>query len=402
MAAVVRPSIESSGTPLGFKVRAERGFPAELGGDGWRIRALARALAGMQKEAVVYVGPFRTAWRMVSDEGPYLNGTDLAPFPLAFYTAGLASSYASAILRVARSMKSRIDALTLLQDNFYTMEGSALKGTMTGGALPVELAIDLKADAPPAAIHQVVEAGILGSPGDACARMRLPSTFAVALNGEPINIPRVKPSMAGMFRDPASAFERIEAAPPSEYAGNLIEKVRSAETVFGVEGGAGSSLQAEQKRMLHVRGILTLRADGLKEINAQLFKPLGSMFRFLSDDPQGHGGRNRAPCGLSLLSAGIAFCYLTQLGRFAHIVKLRMDDYRLVQDTVFHVPDPLTPHASATAEPVDTHVFISSPEPADDIGRMIAMGEQTCFLHANLRGVNEARVAIRLNGELIT
>ena len=59
-------------------------------------------MEGMQKEAIVHYGPTGTVWRMVSDEGPYLNGTDLAPFPLAFYTAGMAFSFMTELLRHAR------------------------------------------------------------------------------------------------------------------------------------------------------------------------------------------------------------------------------------------------------------------------------------------------------------
>ena len=46
-------------------------------------------LAGHQKEAIVYEGAGGPRWRLVSDEGKHLGGTDLAPFPLGFFNAGL-------------------------------------------------------------------------------------------------------------------------------------------------------------------------------------------------------------------------------------------------------------------------------------------------------------------------
>jgi hypothetical protein len=46
------------------------------------------------------------------------------------------------------------------------------------------------------------------------------------------------------------------------YQQGIIVKRASAETVFDVEGGAGSSLKSEQKRALHVRGVATVRDDG--------------------------------------------------------------------------------------------------------------------------------------------
>lgn len=64
-----------------------------------------------------------------------------------------------------------------------------------------------------------------------------------------------------------------------------------------MDGGAGSSLQADQKRMLHVRGLVRITADGLYGVKIQLFKPIGSVFRFIGDDAPARGGHGRAPTG---------------------------------------------------------------------------------------------------------
>lgn len=394
-------SIDRIRAPLGYKAHWIAGFPAKLLADP-RVacfRTCARALEGMQKEAIVFAGPSQAVWRLVSDEGPYLSGTDLAPFPLAFYTAGLASTYAAAITRAAAARDMRISALTLIQDNRYTMEGSALKGTMTGGALPVELEVALESDTPADLARAVVRSAVLASPGDACARTRVASVFTAALNGRPLSVPQVRPSPGPLGEDPEPLFAQISPGPPADYAQDIITKVESASPQFGVEGGAGSSLQADQKRTLHVRGVLTIGDDGLHSIAIRLFKPIGSGFRILSAGAV-DACAARAPCGLSLLSAGIAFCYLTQLGRYAHIVKQHLDAYRIIQETAFRL------HAvedgdAASVHPVDTHVFVRSPESSVAIARAIAMGEQTCFLHANLRGAHEARVSVRLNGRVI-
>lgn len=352
----------------------------------------------MQKEAVVYASHSSAAWRMVCDEGPYLNGTDLAPFPLAFYTAGLVDNYASTILRAARGRGLHIESLAITQNNRYTMEGSALKGTMIGGALPVELQVDIEAKNNGEEVRNLVRAAVFAAPGDALARLALPSVFAAALNGEPVSLPRLRLSPRSLVGDPASEFEGLRPAPAADYEADAIGKTQSAETVFGVEGGAGSSLSAEQKRTLHVRGILRVRPDGIRQTRIQLFKPLGSQFGFLSVDAESDGGSGRAPDGLTLLSAGIAFCFLTQLSRYAHIVKQKLDACRLVQETRFRAGDPAGEEPRSGAEPVDTHVFVESPEPVQAIEQMLSMGERTCFLHANLRGTNEARVAVRVNG----
>ena len=57
--------------------------------DRHRVRVWARSLSGMQKEAIVgssYPTHPGTLWRLASDEGPYLDGFDAAPCPLAFMT----------------------------------------------------------------------------------------------------------------------------------------------------------------------------------------------------------------------------------------------------------------------------------------------------------------------------
>ncbi len=95
------PNIENSDFPLVFKVQESpmtppEGNPVEDETTKIALRVQVRALDGMQKEAVVSTNSGNT-WRLVSDEGPYLNGTDLAPFPLAFYTAGMQFSFISEI-----------------------------------------------------------------------------------------------------------------------------------------------------------------------------------------------------------------------------------------------------------------------------------------------------------------
>jgi hypothetical protein len=55
-----------------------------------------------------------------------------------------------------------------------------------------------------------------------------------------------------------------------------------------------------------------LGRDGMSEVDTWLGMPGTSHFRLVSDE----GAGDAAPCGLALLSAGIAFCYMTQLSRY--------------------------------------------------------------------------------------
>ena len=362
------------------------------------IWTFARALAGMQKEALATSSPNGRTWRMACDEGPYLNGTDLAPFPLAFFTTGLVNSYFAQILDLARLRGTGIGTIELVQDSMYTMEGSAVRGDMIGGASPVALHVRIDADASEDALNDLVAAAVIRTPADAFLRGVFESEFSIAKNGEPIAEGSVRRSAAPADCDLSDAvFDAARPDPSADVPRDIITKLAAAESVFGVEGGAGSSLLSEQKRTLHVRGICTRRADGLTETRVQLFKPIGSSFRFLCDlDPL--GGR-RAPSPLEYLSAGIAFCYLTQIGRYATIMKHRLERYAIAQRTRFGfaTEDGVTT-LPPSADAVRTHVEIAAAAEDATVRNLVDMGERTCFLHAAARTALKTRVRVEVGG----
>jgi hypothetical protein len=147
---------------------------------------------------------------------------------------------------------------------------------------------------------------------------------------------------------------------------------------------------------LHVRGICSLRADGIKTIEQHLYNPLGSIFRFLSEEGTADGGQGRAPDALSYVAAGIAFCFMTQLGRYAKITRRQLDDYRVVQDMHFSLGGATGGTGrQGEADAVETHVLLRTPEDAGFAQKALDMGEQTCFLHALCRTDLETRIRIR-------
>ena len=117
-----------------------------------------------------------------------------------------------------------------------------------------------------------------------------------------------------------------------------------------------------------------------------MFSLSGSQFRFLSDEAPQHGGQGKAPDAVSYISAGIGFCFMTQLGRYAAILRKNLDECRIVQDTHFSVGGATGGTGKrAEADPVETHLYLKTSE-GDDFARdILDMGEQTCFLHAFCR-----------------
>ena len=179
------PSIESSGLPLVFEVANP---PAELPGgvpavtDGVSLRTVVRALAGMQKEATVTIQPTGTTWRLVSDEGPYLNGTDLAPFPLAFFAAGMQFCLLSELLVAADRHHVTFQSIDLELHNRYSMEGSFLRGDAHAGAFPPELNLTLESDAAAELVARVVAEAVRRCPAQALVTEILTNTFTLRIN----------------------------------------------------------------------------------------------------------------------------------------------------------------------------------------------------------------------------
>ncbi len=384
-------SIEDIGHPLVYKATVKDRDPAVLSEMGIAIRADVRVLEGMQKEALVYYGPTGTIWRMVSDEGPYLNGTDLAPFPLAYFAAGMALSFLEELLRHAEARAIKIKDYKLTQDNFYTMEGSAIRGDMIGSALPVQWLLEIQSEASKADIQSIVDLAEKTSPAQVYMNTALENTFALCSNGTPIPVGSANPSgRESMFEEPSHRMQTAAPLEEDDFSENIIVKLESAETVFGVKGGAGSSLRASQKRTLHVRAIVTPREDGMREVTVQLFQPIGSSFRFLSDRSRADGGQERSPSSLAYLAAGVGFCFMTQIGRYANIMKHDLKAYSIVQDTVFDIG-----MDRAGAENVDTHMFLETGESKETSQQTLWMSERTCFLHAAMRLTNQTQITLK-------
>jgi uncharacterized OsmC-like protein len=389
------PRLQDFKTPLVFKFDDLPATAAlDAPDDAQNFRVEVRALEGMQKEATVRQSERSgQAWRMVSDEGPYLNGTDLAPFPLAFFAAGLHFCYMTQLARLCRDLGIALRGLRSGQDTRYTMTGSALKGDMTGAGIPVDLDVAIDAELSPEAAGKLIARALAESPGHAVMRDLFRNTFALQLNGSTVKLVDQEHSPNALFPDPVRGFESIRPTPAGHFHPDIITKTETVEVQHGVTGGAGSSLKSEQKRTLHVRSDACLLDKGLLQTDIRLFQPLGSSFRFLSDTGTG----DTAPPPLAYLSAGIGFCYMTQLGRYAHITKQKLESMRIVQTNGYKPSGAAGPNAAATA--VDTHVYINADESEDVARKSVRMGEQTCFLHASMREAYPTVLRATLNGK---
>jgi len=392
--------LEESGLPIFFEVThtGGNGLPLPENPRGQSVRVWARSLSVMQKEAIVLSALTGKSWRLASDEGPYLDGFDAAPCPLAFLTTGMVSSYMNEILALAVQRGIAVHDLVLVQDNYYSMEGSALRGTMTGGALPVDLEVKIDADADDGELQQLLTDAVHASPLNGLMRGVKESLFSLRLNNVPVAV--VNAGSMGPVDEPDPGDTLVRVLSKSDGQGaSVVERIASVEATEGVAGGAHTSLQDKQSRKLHVRAICRVRPDGVKEIEQHLYSPLGSRFRFLSDEADGFGGRGAAPDAASYMAAGIAFCFMTQLGRYAKIVKKNLAAYNVIQDAHFSLGGASGKTGRpGEADPLETHVYLTSAEDEEFARQAVSMGERTCFLHAFCRTDLKTKIRVTRTG----
>ena len=373
--------IGTSGQSPFFRVANadEVGIDAPANRKGDALRTWVRSLSGFQKEALVRSAGTGETWRLVSDEGPYLNGHDAAPCPLAFLSAGMAASYMNEIVALAKIRGVEIRKLKLIQDNYYTMKGSMPKRTMIGGAEPVELNVEIDCDLADGPLNTMLMDAIHASPLNGLMRGKLESLFKLGKNGTELSTAKAVELDGPLLPDPGDHFAKTVAQAGDFTLMSPVGTTPKKPVAKGTEAG-GSSLSEEQDRRLNIGAIAILRADGITDIQQMQYSPHGTSFRFLSSED------GRAPDANTLISAGIGFCFMTQFGRFVSMLKLNLPDYRIIQDTHFSLGGASGGTGTAgSADPVETHVYLDTSEPDATAQEMLDISEQTCFLHAFCR-----------------
>jgi organic hydroperoxide reductase OsmC/OhrA/uncharacterized OsmC-like protein len=346
---------------------------------GDALRTWVRSLSGFQKEALVRSAKTGETWRLVSDEGPYLNGHDAAPCPLAFLSSGMAASFMNEIIALAKIQNVEIRKLKLIQDNYYTMKGSMPKRTLIGGAENIDLQVEIDCDLDDTALNEFLINATYASPLNGLMRGQLESLFKLGKNNVELPTAKVAELDGALFPDPGNHFAKSKANSSDLALMKPVGPTPKKDVVMG-SSSAGGSMAEEQDRRLNIGAVAIMREDGIKEIQQMQYSPYGTSFRFLSSED------GRAPDANSLISAGIGFCFMTQFGRFVSMLKLDLPDYRIVQDTHFSLGGASGDTGKAgEADSIETHVYLETSESDATAQEMLDMSEQTCFLHAFCR-----------------
>ena len=189
-------SIDGHGHPLCFKTHAGQQRPGVLSlPDAQDVFITqARAMGGHQKEAVVTEGQAGSIWRMVSDEGPALKGTDLAPFPLGYMSAGLQADLLQRISQLALVQGIDLPRLSCDLENDYRFEGSFFQGTGVGHAYPPRFELQIQSPAPAVQVQRLVRQAVSASPILVSWATPLHNTFALYANGRRVSLRELAPS----------------------------------------------------------------------------------------------------------------------------------------------------------------------------------------------------------------
>ncbi len=384
-------TIDGSGYPVCFKTAAGSARPGVLGlGDGEAVFVTqARAMGGHQKEAVVTEGENGSSWRMVSDEGPALKGTDLAPFPLGYMSAGLQADLLQRLHRLAQAQGQTLSGLQVDVFNDYTFEGSFFKGTGVGTAHRPRLVVRADSPVPLAQAQAWVRQAAAASPLLAAWQMPLHNTFALYANGHAVGLQELRPSSV-QAPDPYQTWSQ----PPRPWADapgmpDIVTKTDPVEVKNPTSAGSWEG------------GRVDIPIHGHDEFEAGLTRSVtwanrlgGSAFALHSDD---RDASEMAPSALAHAYAGVAFCFMTQLLRYVEHHHMKVRALRLVQYSPCRIVSGV-----AAAQPLDTHVFVNTDESPEVMERLMQMAARTCYLHAALGASLPAQLSMVWNGQALS
>lgn len=362
---------------------------------GQSVRAWVRSLGGIQKEGVTLSGLTGRSWRFASDEGAHLGGYDAAPNPLSYVSVGMVASFMTELRRLAAARSITVDDPVLTLENFYYRDGSFPKGTMISGALSPEVSLTCRSGASPSDLHRLLIDAIVAAPVNGLVRDEKISLFTLTHNGRQIDPITLAELQGPALPDPGDPIADLTPALDDTGSGPLAEKtLTEEEMVQRIQANPPSAPVLDgTKKLLHLRTTCRVRPDGTYECLREQYAQASASWRFVVDD-RPDASAAIAPDAMSYFSIGVAFCFMTQIGRYSHMAKLPVDGYRVVQDIHFTKGGASGETGQAgTADPVETHVFMDSGVDDDTARNIAAVAERTCFLHALCR--DRAKVKIR-------
>ncbi|WP_159054296.1 hypothetical protein [Streptomyces sp. AS58] len=362
--------LHQSPHPLTFLARSGDGTSRE-GEVAYHIEVMG--LGGFQKEGLARDVRTGRTWRLVCDEGAYLNGANMAPAPLAYWVAGLHGDITARIAEAAREARVVLDELDVVVTQGFGVKGSFAKGEATAQVHHMTCDVDLVCDEDETTVRMLVEQALGRSSAMAAVAGAHHGRFSLSANGRatPVsNLPVCTEPLADPFLEHAQRPEPVETQP-------------AAAPVPHPEGDKPPVMLTDDDD-----GIVSwrIRTDGGLDPATGLvashvwFSENSATWTCLSDP-----ANEAAPDPLVHFSIGTAFCFHTQLCRYVSIRRIPVDAPRLAQ---------LSRFPTSGFEPLDTGLFLHGQVSAEDATNLMSAAANTCYAHRALSVEVEQRVSI--------
>ena len=386
--------ISKNGYPLGFLIKKAE---SNTNGLNKTFTSHTRQMDILQKESIGYEGDLNsTSFRLTSDEGKHLNGTDLAPFPLGFFNASIHGDIVGTIMKQAASQGLKINNIDCEVLNSYYLTGSFVKGDGKGHAEPTTINLDITTSENQDDIKNLILKASKMAPVLAGLRTPLKNTFALYANGRRKDLSSLNESSKTDAEDPYQQY-KVEPSPSNSdnYSDRMIVKTGevSAGTVEPVDGyNVPKSQDGNAENPKFNKIIRTIVGKSSTNANSKIVEVdtvlgLPGMTHFvISSDIDGI----IAPSPVNVMGAAISFCFLTQTHRYIHHQKFAIEGLRMSQYATFKE------NSDGTVEmlPLDTHLYMNGTAPDEHNEKLIDMSERTCYLHATLCEALEPKINI--------
>ena len=358
-----------------------------------------RQMALLQKETIGYEGDLNShSWRLTSDEGGHLKGSDLAPFPLGFFNASIHGDVVGRILKTAKKESIIIDEIKCEVKNSYYLTGSFVKGDGKGHAEPTEINLEIKSPENKSKIERLVNSCTKKSPVLTALRTPLKNTFSLIANGRRKKLSNLNESEKNNPEDPYQFYTKQPSPNEKEtYSKRMILKTGKVsdgkiEPVDGYNVSASSGdVPGNENFNKIIRTIVgnscTKANNDIVEVDTVLGLPGMSHF-IISMDINGV----KAPSPVNIMGAAISFCFLTQTHRYIHHQKFNIEGLRMSQYLTFKESS----NGSLDILPLDTHLFVNGTASDEDNEKLIDMSERTCYLHATLAGNLDPKINFKV------
>jgi uncharacterized OsmC-like protein len=125
-------------------------------------------------------------------------------------------------------------------------------------------------------------------------------------------------------------------------------------------------------------------------------------FTIVSDEPESLGGENQSPYPLDYLAAGVATCLITQMVRYGHMLKARLDKVRVrVRIDWYSEGSVMAGTIAARCTAMTTHVEVESADEPALIAALIHNARAGCYAEAAMAEPVEITASAQLNGEML-